>query len=189
MDIYMIIMPIIILIARILEMTLGTMRVGMVAKGFKNIAPMIGFIEMIIWAFVARKIMGDLGNAVWIIAYAAGFGLGTYIGMTLSEKISLGKVLIRAITKTSPAALQKELKEKGFGSTVVDSAGSKSKSTIIFTIVQSKKIKEVVNIILKHNPRAFYTIEEVRQVNEGTFPENPNKFKYALGIFPFRRGR
>ncbi len=167
------IMPLLIFIARLCDMSLGTLRLVFIAKGQKLWAPLIGFFEVLIWLIVVRQIITSMDNPVWMIAYAGGFAAGTYLGMYFSEKIKIGEVLFRIITKLDSKNLIKELKGKGFGITMSRSADQKDKSTIIYTVVHVRDIQKVGDVIMKHNPKAFYTIEDVRKVSSGVFPQKP----------------
>ncbi|HUW07255.1 MAG TPA: DUF5698 domain-containing protein [Williamwhitmania sp.] len=42
-------LPLIIFFARICDVTIGTMRIILVSKGQRNIAPILGFFEVFIW--------------------------------------------------------------------------------------------------------------------------------------------
>jgi uncharacterized protein YebE (UPF0316 family) len=187
-----VLMPILIIISRIFDVSLGTIRIAFIAKGYKNIAPFIGFFEVLIWIIVIRQIFTDVTNPLWFIAYAAGFGLGTYIGIIISEKLSVGEVLVRVITVKNADTLISQLKENGYGVTVMDSHGKNSKGKIIFSVVHTSNLQEVIQIIHTNNPKAFFTIEDVRKVNEGHF-KTKNKRVHAPVVFnfinQFRKGK
>lgn len=167
-----IIIPIIIFLARIADVSLGTIRVITINKGLRIIAPIIGFFEVIIWIVAMRQIMNNMDNPVWFIAYAAGFAAGTYIGIVISDKLSLGNVILRIVTRSKATKLVDELEEKGFGTTVIQTEKKQSKGQIIFSIMNSKYLPEAIKIIQNNNPKAFFTIEEVKKIsNGGIFPK------------------
>ncbi len=170
-----IIMPILIIISRIFDVSLSTLRVIFTAKGYKKLAPVIGFFEVLIWIIVVRQIFSNVTNPLWFVAYAAGFGLGTYIGIAISEKLSMGEVIIRVITIKNSDLLIKDLKKNNYGVTVSSSDGIHSKGKIIFSVIHSKQIEEYVNIIKRNNPSAFFTIEDIRRVEKGHFKKHKKK--------------
>ena len=94
-----VILPVMIFFARICDVTMGTIRVIFISKGIRYLAPVIGFFEVIIWLLAIGQVMNNLTNVVSYIAYGAGFASGTYIGMYIEEKISLGLTSVRIITK------------------------------------------------------------------------------------------
>ena len=169
-----IIMPILIILSRVFDVSLGTLRVIFTAKGYKNLAPFIGFFEVLIWIVVVRQIFTDVTNPLWFVAYAAGFGFGTYIGIIISEKLSLGEVLVRIITEKETDKLINKLKKNKFGVTTIDSHGKHSKGKIIFSVIKTTDIETMIKIIKEENPKAFYTIEDIKKVNEGQFRPNQN---------------
>jgi len=165
-----VVLPLLIFIARVADVTLGTVRVIFIARGLKYFAPIVGFFEIIIWLLAIGQIMQNLSNPICYIAYAGGFAMGNYVGIWIAEKLSLGVVLIRVITSRDASELLEYLKSAGYGITSVDAQGSAGKVQVVFTIVRRREVANVVNLIKQFNPKAFYTIEEVGFVEEGIFP-------------------
>lgn len=164
-----VILPLLIFLARISDQTIGTMRLIFLSKGQKFLAPFLGFFEVIIWLLAVGQIMKHLDNVLAYVAYGGGFAMGNYIGMVIEEKLSIGNVLIRIIPKKDTKELINYLRENDFGVTSVNAEGSKGKVDIVFTIIKRKDVVNVVSIINKFNPNAFYTIEDVKAINEGIF--------------------
>jgi len=175
-----VILPIMIFCARICDVSLGTIRVIFISKGIKYLAPIIGFFEVIIWLLAIGQVMNNLTNGVAYIAYGAGFASGTFIGMIIEEKISLGLTSVRIITREDPAELMKYLRSNDYGVTSIDGEGATGKVKMVFTIIKRQDLRHVVGIIKQYHPNAFYSIEEVKSVAEGVFPE---KHSGGFGIF------
>lgn len=167
-----VILPILIFFARICDVSLGTIRVIFISKGVRYLAPVIGFFEVIIWLLAIGQIMNNLTNFVAYIAYGAGFASGTYIGMVIEEKISLGLASVRIITKKDPGELMQYLRSHNYGVTSIDGEGGTGKVKMVFTIIKRQDIPHIVGIIKQFHPNAFYTVDEVKSVSEGVFPEN-----------------
>ncbi|NLL27326.1 MAG: DUF2179 domain-containing protein [Bacteroidales bacterium] len=164
-----IILPILIFLARIADQSVGTLRLILLARGMKFWVPFLGFFEVIIWLLAVGQIINDLTNWVAIIAYGAGFATGNLIGIMLDEKLSLGTVVVRIIPKFDTTNLIKHLSEQNFGVTVMDAEGVRGHVKIIMSIIKRKDLKLFIEIVNKHNPNAFYTIEDVKAVSEGVF--------------------
>lgn len=160
-----VIIPLLIFFARILDVSMRTMRVIFVSRGIKKIAPILGFFEVLIWLIAIQNIMKNLDNVFYYLTYAAGFAAGTYIGMKIEEKLSIGKVIIRIITRKNTNDLVKELTEENKRVTVVDGQGPNGKVHVIYTIIDRHDIEEVVSTIKHFNPKAFYSIEDIRYAN------------------------
>jgi uncharacterized protein YebE (UPF0316 family) len=175
-----VIMPLLIFLARICDVSIGTMRIIFVSKGKKNIAPVLGFFEVLIWIIAISKIMQNLDNYVNYVAYAAGFATGNFVGMIIEEKLAMGIQMIRIFTNEKGMDLVKILNSNGFGATAVEAHGAKEKVNLVYSIVHRNELEKVLDIINEFNPRAFFTVEDVKAVNEGIF--NPRK---QNSIFPF----
>jgi uncharacterized protein YebE (UPF0316 family) len=173
-------MPLLIFMARICDVSIGTIRIIFVSKGKRNIAPILGFFEVLIWITAISKIMQNLDNYINYIAYAAGFATGNYVGMIIEEKLAMGIQMIRVFAHERGPELVQLLNHSGYGATAVEASGAREKVHLIYTIVQRNKLADVLEVINLFNPKAFYTIEDVKAVNEGIFaPKKPNS------IFPF----
>ena len=165
------VLPLIIFLARITDVSIGTIRIIFVSRGNKMIAPLLGFFEVLIWVFAISNILQHLTNVYAFIAYAAGFAVGNFIGMKIEESLALGVSLIRVITKKEAAELVTVMHEKGYGTTVVDARGRDNNDVnVLFTVVKRNNIASVIELIKKYNPNAFYTIEDIRYVSHENFP-------------------
>lgn len=164
-----IVLPLLIFFARILDVSIGTVRLIFVSKGMKAIAPIIGFFEVIIWLIAVAQIMQHLDNWLCYVAYGAGFAAGNYIGMLLEERLALGNVLIRVFITNENQSLIDKIIEANFGVTMIDAEGSKGKLKIVFSIIRRKEISNFITICKNFHPDTFYTIEEVKSVSSGIF--------------------
>jgi uncharacterized protein YebE (UPF0316 family) len=177
-----VVLPLLIFFFRICDVSLGTIRVIFIAKGLKYIAPIIGFFEVIIWLIAIGQVMNNVTNVASYIAYGGGFAAGTLLGMTIEERLSLGTVVVRVISNENIVALVSFMRERSFGVTISDGEGSKGKVKIILSVIKRQDLDEVVGGIQQFLPRAFYSVEELRSVAEGVFPEK----KRSLLIFNHR---
>ena len=160
------ILPLLIVLARIVDVSLGTLKIIFIAKGYKYLAPLLGFFEVLVWLLAITRIFQNLENWICYIAYAFGFALGSFIGIKIEEKLALGVQLIRIITRKDASELTKVMHEGGYGVTSIQAEGSNGKVGILYSIVNRKSIQDVVKVIHKHNPKAFYTIEDIRFVSQ-----------------------
>lgn len=180
-----VIIPLLIFLARIIDVSMGTIRVIYIAKGHRFLAPLLGFFEVIIWLMAIRQILVNIDNVISYIAYGGGFAMGTYIGMVIEEKLSIGKVLLRIIPKNDSDLLIEELKKTNHRVTVVDAKGTHGAVKIIFSIIDRHDLKSVLNHVKRLNPKAFYTIEDVRFATN-KIPANPPNTKFS-SVFSFNR--
>ena len=106
------IMPFLIFIARVCDVSINTLRVMFVMNGRKTIAPLLGFFEALIWLLAISQIIQNIDNPLSYLAFAAGFAAGTYFGMVMEEKLAIGRVLVRVITVEPIPELIEFMKEK-----------------------------------------------------------------------------
>ena len=163
------VIPVLIMLARVVDVSLDTIRVIMVAKGYRKLAPVVGFFQVLIWIITISRIMANLEIWTTYVGYAAGFAIGTYVGMILEEELALGYELIRVITRSEAGALMAELIRKGYHVTHVAGEGRDGEVGILFIVNKRKVIRDIIQIIREFNPKAFYTVEDVRFVNAGDF--------------------
>ena len=162
-----VILPLMIFFARITDVTIGTLRIVMVSKGQKMIAPILGFFEVIIWLVAMSKIIQNVDNWVAYIAYGAGFATGNYIGLIIEEKLAVGIVQLQIITRKSADNLIAKLKASGYGVTFHDAQGANEKVAVIYTIIKRNEVGKVLEIMRTYNPNAFYSIEDVKFISKG----------------------
>lgn len=158
-------LPLLIFLSRIVDVTLDTLRIVFISRGNKVIAPILGFFEILIWLIAITRIMDNLDNVTTYIAYSAGFAVGNYVGLKVEEKLAMGMQMIRIVTGRNASELIGTLREQGFGVTAVDAEGKDGPVHVIFLVTKRQVAKEVISIVNNYNPKAFYSIEDVRSVN------------------------
>src|SRR5512133_1909022 len=119
-----VVMPLLIFMARICDVSIGTLRIIFVSKGKRNIAPILGFFEVLIWITAISKIMENLDNYINFVAYAAGFATGNFVGMIIEERLAMGILMVRVFASERGAELVSLLNKNGFGATVVEAHGA-----------------------------------------------------------------
>lgn len=158
--------PFFIFLARVIDVSMSTIRIMFVWAGNKYFATMLGFFEALIWILAIGQIMQDITNASSYLAYAGGFAAGTFTGMCIENKLAYGKSMIRVITKKPATDLISFLKTENLGVTSVKAEGHFGPVHVIYTILSRKQVDRIIEKIRFYNPNAFYTIESVRFVSD-----------------------
>jgi len=169
-----VVIPLLIFSARIMDVSLQTMRIIFVSKGRRLLAPFLGFFEVLIWLMAIAQIINDLTNPFYYIAYGFGFAAGTYTGIRIEERIAIGVVLLRVITQRDASPIVTLLREEEFGVTCIDAEGKSGQVKIIFIVLDRSNLPRVSNLIREYNSNAFYSVEDIRQVSHGYFPVRSN---------------
>ena len=175
-----VIIPLLIFMARILDQSIGTIRLIVIGKGMRALAAGLGFFEVLIWLLAISQILQNLTHWFYYIAYAGGFAMGNYVGMVIESKLALGSVILRIITHRDATALLEALKDSDYGVTIMDAQGRFGPVRVLLMLVSRQEIPRVVEMVNQHNPRAFYSIEDVRFVSEGSFAPRRRNSRWSL---------
>ncbi len=174
-------LPFLIFLARICDVTIGTIRIVMISKGQKMWAPILGFFEILIWLLAISRIFENLDNWTCYLGYALGYATGNYFGLKLEEKLAMGIVKIQIITRKEAAKLIENLKMAGYGITHHEAQGSTEVVSIIYSVIKRNEIPKVEEIVKATNPKAFYSVEDVKSVSHGIFHVKPASRRWRLG--------
>ncbi len=185
------VLPLLIFLSRVIDVSMGTVRVIFVSRGMKYLAPLVGFLEVLVWLLAVGQVMRNLANPVCYIAYAGGFAMGNYIGIVIADRLSLGLVLVRVITRKDATSLIQFFRDADYGVTTVDAHGKTGQVKIVFTIVPRKELARAVAIIKQFNSQAFYSVEEINSVQSGVFPlrNGPGGGLITRLFRPMRKGK
>jgi len=159
-----------IFISRICDVSVGTLRIIVVSRGKKLLAPILGFFEVSIWLLAISQIMQNLDNVVCFAAYAGGFAMGNYIGILIEEKLAMGTLIVRIFLVDDETNMKERLYKAGFGVTSIDARGMNGNVKIIYSIIKRKSLNKAIKIIEECQSNAFYSVEDAKSVKQGIFP-------------------
>jgi uncharacterized protein YebE (UPF0316 family) len=176
-----VVLPLLVFLARLVDVSLGTVRIILISRGRKYLAPTLGFLEVLIWITVVSQVVSGAQNIVAYLAYAAGFAVGNYVGMLIEEKLAIGTLVVRVILPQEGSLLVERLHAEGYGATYVDGHGASGPVMLIYTIVMRKELSRVVGLIQEVHPKAFFTVEELRSTQQGIFPVRASRLDRFTG--------
>jgi uncharacterized protein YebE (UPF0316 family) len=180
-----VVLPLFIYVSRASDVTLATLRNLFISKGIRNIVPVLGFFEVLIWLIAVTSIVKNLNNVLCYLSFAAGYSTGIFIGISIERKLALGKQVLRIITNQNTAQLVEAMKEANIGLTIVDGHGAKGPVKILFSTVPRKEVVILEKLVQENLPDAFYTIEDAREVSRGVFPDRDTSgFSFSRMILP-----
>ncbi len=152
-----------VFLARICDVSIGTVRVITVIRGHKLLATLLAFGEVSIWIFAVSAVIVNIRQNLWMVFfYAGGYATGTLIGMLIEEKIALGNQMIRVVNTDGSLNVAAHLRERGYTVTQVEAAGALGRAELSFLVVPRKHTKEALETINAYSPSAFITVEDVR---------------------------
>jgi len=155
--------------ARIVDVSMGTIRTILLVKGQRKIATVIGFFEVMIYLIVLGKVVGNINKPLLIIAYCLGYACGNFVGSKLEEKLSIGRLIVQIIVKDLSCGIVEALRDAGFGVTIFEGNGMEGSSYMLNIITERKKVRELQRITNDQDCGAFITTMDVRSSLGGYF--------------------
>lgn len=175
-----------IFLARIVDVSLNTLRIIFMLGGKKLTASVLGFFEALIWLLAISQIFQNLNNIPTYLAYASGFGTGVFVGMWIEEKLAIGFVVVRVITQKPADELIEFLKERRYRYSCIDAEDHEGKVNVLFAVAKRDVLPHLVNQIRYYNPNAVYTVEGVKKVSDPNVSGNPDSLRFRLKYFQKR---
>ncbi|MDA9101313.1 DUF5698 domain-containing protein [Omnitrophica bacterium] len=152
----------IIIVARIADVTLGTLRTASIVQGRRAIAFMLGFVEMLIWVSVVLRIISHLHSPIYIVSYAIGFGIGNFLGVTVEGWLSFGQQVLRIFTRRLDMA--DALRKAGYVVTEFMGKGRDGAVFLLYLQIPRKMTREITGLVRKMDPESFYVVDDVRMI-------------------------
>lgn len=183
-----VILPLLIFLARIIDVSINTIRIIYVLGGRRMIATLLGFVESFVWLMAIRQIFQHLDNWASYIAYPAGFAMGIFVGMMIEERIAYGKVIIRIITRKEIDQLKEYLTKENHRFTILKALGPDGDESVIFTVLERERLEELTTKLKEILPTAFYTVEKVNRASEsGAVVQESTRWSIASWLKGVRR--
>jgi uncharacterized protein YebE (UPF0316 family) len=161
-----IVWTLLIFLARLTDVSMGTMRQILIYRGRRKIASFSAFFEIMIWIIAVSRVVTTSAPFYYMIAYGLGFASGNYLGSYIEEKIALGYLFAYIVPKRTSDLVNK-LREAGFGVTVMHGSGSMGTHPVYNILFRRKDGQRLVDIIKEHDEEAFYTLMDVRSERGG----------------------
>ncbi len=177
--------PLLIMLARICDVTIGTVRIICVSRGMRTISSICGFFEVLIWVVVISRMITGLGGWPSYVGYAAGFALGNFVGITIENKIAMGMVALRIITNRSADELISHLKLDYHGATSIAARSATGEVRLVWAVIKRKDVDYYLDLITQHNPNAYISIEDVRMLSSTYYPPRTTDGKIFNRRFRF----
>ncbi len=183
-----VILPLLIFLARIIDVSINTIRIIYVLGGRRLTATLLGFIESFVWLMAIRQIFQHLDNWASYIAYPAGFAMGIFVGMMIEERIAYGKVIIRIITRKEIDQLKEYLTQQNHRFTILKALGPDGDESVVFTVLERERLEQLTNKLKEILPTAFYTVEKVNRASEsGAVVQESTRWSIASWLKGVRR--
>lgn len=158
-----------IFFARVIDVSLATLRTLMIVRGRRLQAACIGFFEVSVYIVALNKVVKNLDNPLNLLMYALGFATGNFVGSFVEEKIAMGNISAQVIPKNKCSELLETLRSQGFGVTVIEGLGLKGPRKILNISLKRRDLPRLLDCIEKIDPEAFVTVTDARATRGGYF--------------------
>ena len=159
-----------IFVCRVVDVSLGTMRLLLLVRGKKIQAAVIGFFEVLIFINALGRVVSNMNSIVKLFAYALGFATGNFMGSLIEERLALGCQTVQAVLEQGRAdTLTARLREAGFGATVVPAQGREGRRSMVIVTLERKALPACLDLIEREAPDAFVTVLDTKRTRGGVF--------------------
>jgi uncharacterized protein YebE (UPF0316 family) len=149
---------------RMVDVSIASVRIVTLMRGRIGVAAILGFFESAAWVAAAALVFRNLDNPVRVVAFAAGFGVGTLLGGVIERWLAMGTSLIRVVTTAEPGTQPRvatALRDAGFKVTVLNAEGRDGDVRVTLLVLPRRRVKAALAIIADVNPEAFTTVEDI----------------------------
>jgi len=165
----------IVFLARALDISLATVRILMILHGQRVYAAVIGFFESLIFIAVLTYVIHGLNDIPSLFFYALGFATGNYLGIYVEEKVAIGCITVQVISKKDPDRLISEIRQEGFGVTVIEGYGKEGVRKILHVLLMRKDLKTLMELVEDVDDYAFITVLDTKKIMGGYFSKIKTK--------------
>ena len=163
-----------IVIARIGDVSLGTMRTVAVVSGHRGLAWLFGLLEMAIWVYAVSAVIANIrSEPAYGVAFAVGAATGSYVGVTLQRWLPFGEQVVRVFSRQGQAVFD-ALRSRGLGVTTFSGEGRDGPVSMLFVQVRRNRTQHVVDVARAADPACFYTVDDIRLASAVRTPLLPS---------------
>ncbi len=159
--------PLVVYLLRVTDVSMATIRMLLIMRNRRLLAPLIGFFEILIWVTAIGIVVQHLQSPLHVIAYAGGFATGNFVGLLLEEKLALGLATIRTVVRSGGAELATELRDAGFGVTEMLGRGREGTVDVLYSVLPRRQVDHCLELIDHGAPDSFVVVDEPRRVRRG----------------------
>jgi uncharacterized protein YebE (UPF0316 family) len=172
---------------RIVDVSCDTMRVIFAIRGKRSVAATLGFIQALVWIVAVGAAVKHLDSILHILGYAGGYAMGTYVGITIEQKIAYGVATVRVVSKRAGIEIAEALRTAGYGVTEFPGFGRDGAVEILNSVVLRRHIADVLGIVTKYDADAFVTVEEPKVLRGGMIA--PTDWRLGEPLVRWMKGR
>ena len=184
--------PVLIFLARVTDVSMGTVRLICVTRGQRLVAVLLGFFELLIWVFAVSSVFAHLDRWINIVAFAGGFAAGNALGMSIEARLAMGVQTLSFISRGRANAVAERLRYAGLPVTTLLGSGRDGPVVLCMAVVPRRQTPTTIKMAKEIDPDVVVTVEDVRQttaIHTGTY--GPGKIPMILAdrLWPWSHGK
>lgn len=158
-----------IFFARVVDVSLSTVRILMLMRGKSATAAFIGFFEVTIYILALSRVIDSLDDPVRLVVYGLGFSAGNFVGGLVEERLALGFATAQVISLDKSEELAEKIREQGFGVTVLEGCGREGTHQILHILLKRRDLPCFLSLIRKVDNQSFVSVMDTRKIFGGYF--------------------
>lgn len=152
---------------RVIEVSMGTIRMTLIVRGKRTGAAVLGFMEVSIWVIAASQVIGHL-DTVWnVVGYSGGYVGGTLLGIWLEGRLAMGHVDVDIVSISKGSEIVRKVRQAGYGATQLKARGRSGPVQLINVVAPRKQVAHLLHLVNEVDVTSFVAVKEARQVIHG----------------------
>ncbi|MBN1878778.1 DUF2179 domain-containing protein [bacterium] len=169
-------MGILVFFARVVDVSVGTIRTISTVNGRMKTAFILGCIEVSVWILIVSKVITEISNKpVLVVFYALGFSTGNVLGILVERRIGFGYIGLRIICLKKGIQMAKEIRDAGYAVTAFEGEGKSGRVIELYMVCKRKNLKPILDISRSIEPDAFFITENVGSVRNSAATMPPHQ--------------
>ncbi len=152
---------------RLIDVSMGTVRILMAVRGRRLLSGLIGFFEVIIFLVAISQVVANIGNWWNVVGYAGGFAMGTIVGITIERKLAIGLAEVNIVSMGKGTEIAETLRDEGYGATEFLGAGHTAMVDMVKAVVRRKEVPSVITTTTTIDEEAFITVHDMQTAYRG----------------------
>jgi len=162
---------VLVFLARVFDVTMGTLRTINTVQGRTKLAFVLGLLEVTMWLVVISTVLNDIMNKPILgVFYALGFSTGNVVGILLEQRLALGQVAVRVISTNKGPELAEQIRQLDLRVTSFTGEEPSGRVNLLFVVCKRKQVRRVLDILTQMEPAAIYTVDMVGPMGRATRP-------------------
>jgi len=158
-----------ILFAKIIEVSVSTLRIIFIGKGYRKPGAMLALVEILLWIYIASSVINGIAESpLKGIYYSIGFAVGVYLGSIIEDRIGVGKILVQAIVMKEEAKnVTNALRDAGYAVTSINAYGKYKEREVLMIFANRKNKMNIVKLINETDDDALVVANDVSMISGG----------------------